>query len=280
MDDFFKQPSRFPLSLHQLTALDASPEDLIAIAGELGCAHVCLFTHVPERALGVYPLVTAEHVPMVAGLLERHGVGLCNLEVFPLDGSDMASFEAGLAVGQALGATRATAHIHDADHAVAVARFAAFSDLAARYGIAAGLEFNAFTAIKDVHAAAAIVREAARPNGSLVLDMLHLFRNGGNAGDAASVADITDYAQLSDGPLDMPDDARWHEAVRERMLPGDGKFALADTIRNLRPTTILEIEVPQTAARKAGITALERARRAVEASRRLIDAVPLQENAA
>ena len=280
MNDFFQTVPRFPVSLHQLTALDAAPAELIAIAGRLGCPYVCLFTHVPERARGIYPLVTAEDVPAIAELLARHRVQLCNLEVFPLDGGDMAAFASGLAVGAALGATRATAHIHDADHATAVTRFAGFSDLAASHGITAGLEFNAFSAVADVHAAAAIVRAASRSNGSLVLDMLHLFRNGGTPADAAAVADITSYAQLSDGPREMPAEGRWHEAVRERMLPGAGEFPIAQTIRQLRPGTILEAEVPQAAARKAGVSAYERARSAIDACRRMIAAAAVNESAA
>lgn len=279
MDDFFNR-GRQPLSLHQLTALDAPPEQLIAIAGTLGCTHVCLFTHVPERARGVYPLVMPEQVPAVQALLARHRVSLGNLEVFPLDGSDQCDFEPGLAVGAALGAMRATAHIHDADHATAVARFAEFCDRAAQHGIIAGLEFNAFSAVRDVHSAAAIVRDADRSNGSLVLDLLHLFRCGGVPADAAAVADITGYVQLSDGPRDMPQDTRWHEAVRERMLPGAGAFPIAETLPHLAPGTSFDVEVPQTAARKAGVSAHERARRAVEASRRLIDAIPLTAGAA
>jgi len=270
MDDFFPKSARYPLSLHQLTALDAAPAELIAIAGALECPYVCLFTYVPERARGVYPMVSAEDVPMIAALLAQHGVSVCNLEVFPLDGGDMADFESGLSVGAALGATRATVHIHEADHATAVARFATFCNRAGAHGITAGLEFNAFSGVADVNAAAAIVRDAGRTNGSLVLDMLHLFRNGGTPADAASVADITGYAQLSDGPLDMPAEMRWHEAVRERMPPGAGAFPIVETIRHLRPDTILEVEVPQTAARKAGVFALERARIAVDASRRLV----------
>ena len=46
-----------PLSLHQLTALDASPRDLIDIAHRLGVASVCLFTHIPEAGRGHYPPV-------------------------------------------------------------------------------------------------------------------------------------------------------------------------------------------------------------------------------
>jgi sugar phosphate isomerase/epimerase len=268
MNDFLRV--HHPLSLHHLTALDASPAELIGIAGALGCTHVTLFTHVPEAARHVYPMVTAEAVAELRAALDRSGVTLCNLEVFPLDSDpDWQGFERGLAVGAALGARKATAHIHDADESSSVSRFARFCDMAAAYGIEAGLEFNAFSAVKTLPAAAAIIR--ATGFGSLVCDMLHLFRSGGTPQDVASAAGLIGYAQLCDGPASLPDEARWHEAIRERLLPGHGAFPLREAVEALRTGTVLEIEVPQTAARKAGVPPLDRARRAVRAARHLFD---------
>ena len=88
MNDFLRV--HHPLSLHHLTALDASPAELIGIAGALGCTHVTLFTHVPEAARHVYPMVTAEAVAELRAALDRSGVTLCNLEVFPLDSDDLS----------------------------------------------------------------------------------------------------------------------------------------------------------------------------------------------
>jgi sugar phosphate isomerase/epimerase len=271
MNAFLRDGTRVvALSLHQLTALDAEPCVLIEMAGALGCASVCLFTHVPEVARHIYPCVGAEDLDTVRTALAEAAVSVSNIEVFPLDGSDTESFETGLAVGAALGARRATAHVHGAEGAAAVARFAAFCDQAARHGIDAGLEFNAFSAVRDVTAAAAIVRGAGRGNARLVVDLLHLMRSGGGPDDVAEVADLVDFVQLCDGPLTIAEDQRWREAVGERALPGAGEFPLAALLSPLRPGTIIDIEVPQSAARKAGVPALERITRAVEASRAVL----------
>jgi sugar phosphate isomerase/epimerase len=266
------EPNRFPLSLHQLTALDATPAALIELAGRNGCAHVCLFTHVPEAAQGRYPLVTNAHVPDLLARLEGEGVSLCNLEVFPLDGNeDFAAFERGLETGAALGATRATVHIHDAaGHHEATDRLSAFCDLAAPFGIVAGLEFNAFSGVCDIASAAAIVRAAGRRNGQLVCDSLHLFRNGGSVAQLTAVADIVGYAQLSDGPLSRPREEWWTEAVRSRELPGQGELPLVDFVAALRDATVIEIEVPRAFDANAGMDAATRVSRAVEASRAVI----------
>jgi sugar phosphate isomerase/epimerase len=272
-------PAQHPLSLHHLNAFDASHAELIGIAGELGCQHVCLFTHVPEAARHIYPCITADQVPALREAQRNAGVTLCNLEVFPLDGQeDWAAFEAALALGAELGASKATTHIHDApDHETAVARFARMCDLAAPYGISPGLEFNAFAGVKDIRTATRIVRDANRPNGSMVCDMLHLVRNGGGPADAADAADIIGYVQVSDGPLAMPEKDWWHEAIRERGLPGTGEFPILETIRHMRPETVIDIEVPQTAARKAGVSPHDRIARVVEATRHLLARLPASE---
>lgn len=259
------------LSLHQLTALDAPPAELIAIAGRLGCSHVCLFTFVPEQAQHVYPCVTPGELPVLADALSAASVELGNLEVFPLDSdASAARFEEALATGAALGASRATAHVHGANLQEAILRFGEFCDRAAGHGLKAGLEFNGFSAVRDAATAEAVVRGAARANGEVVLDLLHLVRSGGSMEQVAQLADLIGYAQLCDGPMQVPDGARWREAVGERLLPGEGEFPLKKLLQPLRLDTLIEVEVPQTAARKAGVSALERARRAVEASRRIV----------
>lgn len=269
MNDFLLPPAK--LSLHHLTALDASPAELAAIAGRLGCDHVCLFTHVPEAIARLFPCVGEADVAALSAALGQAGVTLCNLEVFPLDADpDWAGFERALAVGQALGATRATVHIHDLDDRAGAAALARFCDLAAGFGIVAGLEFNGFSAVRTLPQAAAIVAAADRPGASLVCDMMHLVRNGGGPADIAAARDRIGYLQICDGPRERARDEAWHEAIRERALPGAGDFPLAAALAALRPGTIVDVEVPQHAARKAGVPPLERARRAVEAARTLI----------
>jgi sugar phosphate isomerase/epimerase len=258
------------LSLHQLTALDASPLELVAIAGELEVEFVCLFTHVPDAAAGRYPFVDRANVDSLRAALDEYGVRLGNVEVFPLDRSGPRDeFEPALAIGAQLGATRATAHVHNiASDQEASDRFAAFAAQAASHGLIAGLEFNNFSAVTDLGEAARIVRAAGV--GSVVLDTLHLVRSGGTASDVARAAELIDYAQLSDGPAFMPGKERWREAVAERLTPGEGDFPLAALIAPLAYGTLFEVEVPQSAARKAGVPALDRCLRAVAASRALL----------
>lgn len=264
------------LSLHPLNALDASPAELIDIAGRLDVGLVCLFTYVPESAAGLYPLVRPEDVPTLQQALDDKGVRVCNLEVFPLDRDGLPDdLLPGLETGAQLGASKATAHIHEIEsEQQAVDRFAAFAERATSFEITAGLEFHNFSAVRDVGTAERIVRAAG--GGSLVLDTLHLVRGGGTAADAARVADLAGYIQLSDGPLEIAPEQRWREAVSERALPGTGALPLLEIIRPLTASAIYEVEVPQSVARKSGVGAYERCRRSVEAGRRLLQTIDEQ----
>lgn len=258
-----------PISLHHLTALDSTPAELVTIAGTLGCPRVCLFTNVPETARHLFPIVTLDMREQVSEALAQAGVRLHNIEVFGLTpNEDLSAFHSGLAMGASLGAARATAHIHIEDQDEATQAFGRFCDLAAEYRLKVGLEFNSFSKIRTASAAATIVHRAARANSDIVLDFLHAIRSGASAHQLRQIASIVGYAQICDGPPAIAREARWHEAIDERALPGTGAFPIAAMIAPLRADVVIEVEVPQADAMRAGVPAIERARRAVEAARR------------
>jgi hypothetical protein len=70
----------------------------------------------------------------------------------------------------------------------------------------------------------------------------------------------------------MPADQQLHEALSERMLPGDGEFPLREFVRALPQGVPIGLEVPMQSLKDKGVGPLERARLAVEASRRVIAA--------
>ncbi len=269
MNDFLLADAS--LSLHHLTVLDATPLELIEIAGTLRCDHVCLFTHVPEEGRQMFPSVGRADIPVVREALDRAGVSLCNIEFFPIDGKpDYSAFEEALAVGQALGATKATVHVHGLDDDEAVRWLRDFCDRAAPFGIVPGLEPNAFSAVRSVAHATALIRRVERDNLAMVCDALHLVRSDGSVADVADASTLIGYFQICDGPLEIADGDRWHEAIFERGIPGTGAFPLREALPLLQPGTVIDVEVPQKAARKAGVTGLERARRAVDATRSIL----------
>jgi hypothetical protein len=63
------------------------------------------------------------------------------------------------------------------------------------------------------------------------------------------------------------------EAMHERQIPGEGELPLVSILRNVRPDVVVSGEVPLRSLEKAGVSAEERVRRIVDATRRvLVDA--------
>jgi sugar phosphate isomerase/epimerase len=256
-----------------LTCLDATPGELVEIAAALGLEQVDLFTRVDEALAGLFPSVAdAAGVAEVAAACAASGVGVCNLEYFPVGAElDLESLRGGLERGARLGASRATAHIHDPEPARGLSAFTALCDLAAEYGLRVGLEFTSFSEVRSLRAALAVVEAAGRENADVVLDALHFFRCGGEVSELAAL-DLSrvGYVQINDGPRLISEADRVDEAVHERLLPGTGQFPLLAFCALIPPGPAISIEVPQRARMAAGVSPLQRARLALEAARSVL----------
>lgn len=262
-----------PLAIHQITAIEATPPELATIAATLGCASVCVFTHLPMAAMS-FPLVTRALLGAMKARLADTGVGVCNIEFFPL-GADVVleDFLPGLDLGAELGARRLVTHVHDTDAARAVERLARLADLAAERKLDVGLEFMPLTpGCTHIAQAVDLVRRAARPNLGIAVDFLHLVRSGGTPQDVAAVpAELLAYAQLCDG-AHLGRSSDYMSEAFDRLAPGAGVFPCAAILDALPRALDLDVEVPSASAQQRGIPALERARLAVEAARRLVEA--------
>ena len=263
--------SRRPISLHQLSMMELTAIELVRTASAAGFDRVCAYTCDPPRPNAGFPLITPDTANEMARVLEGEGVALYNVEVFVLTpDSDVAAFEAPLALGAKLGGTRATAVIGDEDEVRAAANLARFAELAGTFGIGAGVEFMAFSAIRTLGDAVRIVRGAAHPNVSVALDPLHLIRNGSTIADLRDVGSaLIGYVQLCDGPVEMAEEQRWDEAIANRLMPGEGAFPLRELLALLPADHCVSLEVPMERRRLAGQDALTRARLLAAATRAL-----------
>ncbi len=263
-----------PLSLHHLTVLDASPLELIDIAAQTGCEQVCVFVHSSAPQLN-FPVVGEGHVDEVRSRLTSAGVDVYNLEFFPIGPDvDFDAYDRALRVGALIGGRRATAHIHDPDKARALRTFDRFCKLAASHGLDVGLEFTAFAHVSTLDAAVTFIEKAGQPNAAVAVDVLHLMRNGSDPARLAAIdPHLIGYMQICDGPLSIAPAAMMDEAVGERGVPGDGEFPLSAFLGCAPAGVTIDVEVPQRAARLAGVSALDRAKRAVAATRTLMATV-------
>lgn len=261
-----------PLSLHQLTALELTPVELVDLAANLGCSHVGLFTCLPPGIATTFPCITNdEQEAAVAARMAATGVRLNNAEVFALRREiTLTDYQAGLQRAGRLGARVATVHVHEPSAALARELLAGFCELAAEQGVRAALEFTSFSAVRSLNAALALLESVGHPAACLAIDALHFFRNGGDPQQLRSVpAELIGYVQLCDGPLQPPADI-YHEAVAQRCMPGAGEFPLVDMLSQIAPGVMLDVEVPRQADCTAGPKAAERAAAAVESTRNLM----------
>jgi sugar phosphate isomerase/epimerase len=264
-----------PISLEQLTVDEASPLELISIAGALKCQHVSLFLRTPERPPQWYPLVTDAAVRKeLAHRMADHGVTPYTVEFFPLSPrAQVELYRPAFECAAELGAKKISALVSDPDEERRLANFCALCDRAAEFGLGVNVEFVALTELRSLRDALRLVTRANRPNGGIMVDTLHLMRSGSTVAElAAAEPRWIGGAQFSDGPLTMPADQQLHEALSERMLPGDGEFPLREFVRALPQGVPIGLEVPMQSLKDKGVGPLERARLAVEASRRVIAA--------
>jgi sugar phosphate isomerase/epimerase len=135
--------------------------------------------------------------------------------------------------------------------------FAQACERAAAADLRLAIEFLPGTGIPDFATAAAIVREAGAPNGSVLLDTWHFARGGGDfaALDDDAIA-LVGGLQLSDRTPDQ--DAEPYVPRKGRKIPGDGALPLAQLVvdvRRLHPELPIGVEVLSDEVDELGLDA-------------------------
>lgn len=262
------------LGLAHLTALELSPPELARAAASAGFDAIGLRVH-PAMAGGVaYPIRTGSWAQReLRTILASEGIRLNEIEFIQLTpGLDIAAFAPLLEAGAELGASAVTVSGDDADRLRLTASFAALCDLAGEFGLRVDLEFMRWRVIGTLAQAAAIVRQAGRPNGAVLVDALHLSRSGGEPDDLATLPQqFLRAAQLCDAAAAQPttDADAITEAREGRLPPGQGSLPLAALVQALPADAALSVELPMR-----GPEARSRIAAAYTATRRLLDALP------
>lgn len=263
-----------PISLAALTVLELAPPDMVTCAAEAGFSHVGIRLLPATPTEPQYDLVG--DTPLLRDLERRladTGVKVLDVEIFRMKPETrVADYEAAVATAARLGASDLLVAGNDPEEARLADTFAAFCDLAAGYGLSAGLEFMPWTDAKDLPQAARIVERSGRDNAGVLIDPFHLSRSRSRIEDIASIPPSRlRFMQFCDVPAQIPPtmDAILAEARAERLFPGEGGLDLLGLLRAVPRDIPLSIEAPtQALARTVGAT--ERARRALAATRRVL----------
>lgn len=263
-----------PISLAALTVLELTPPEMVSCAAAAG------FSHVGIRLIPATPTEPQYDIvgdtPMLREVERRladTGVRVLDVEIFRLKPETrVEDYEAAIATAARLGAAELLVAGNDPVESRLIERFGAFCDLAARYGLGAGLEFMPWTDARDLPQAARIVAAAGRANGGVLIDAFHLSRSGSRIEDIATIpAERLRCMQFCDVPAAVPATMEEiiAEARAERRFPGDGGLDLMALLRAMPRGLPLSVEVPtHTLAKSVG--AVERARRALAGTRALL----------
>ena len=178
------------VSLAAGTVLDVGPAETVAVAARAGYDGVGLWFD-PDTWTDA---TTRE----VAARLDATGLTPLDMEPVIL-GRDVDPGDALVDTAGELGVRHVLVASGPASRAAVVDRFGELCDRAAPAGVTVVLEFLPIFTIATLHDAVAVVQEANRPNGGVLVDTLHLARSGGRAEDLATVPrSLFPYLQLAD----------------------------------------------------------------------------------
>jgi sugar phosphate isomerase/epimerase len=239
------------LGVAHLTALELAPDVLVREAARAGFSSVGLRLH-PAMAGGIaYPLAPGSPaLQQLKTTLDGEGVVVNEIEFVELKPAvDVAGLASLLEAGAQLGARCLTVSGDDPEHSRLTENFAALCELAAGYGLRVDLEFMRWRQIGNLQQAVALIAAAGQVNGGVLLDVLHLFRSGG---DVAAVAQLDRRfihgVQWCDAPALAPTEAGIIREAREgRLAPGQGQLPLAELLNVLPPKVHWSVEIPSPA---------------------------------
>jgi len=265
------------LSLAALTVLELSPPRMVTCARDAGYSHLGLrlipatATEPAYDTIGDTPLIRE-----TLACLGDTGIEVLDVEILRLQpDTNVGDFRAVLETAARLGARNALVAGNDADEARLSDNLAALCDVAAPFAIVPCLEPMPWTDARNFAQGARIVANAARPNIGLLIDAIHFDRGGSFATEIASVPPAwLRYIQICDAPAERPTtrEGLLHQARSERLLPGDGGLDLKGILRAVPAQTPVSIEIPMATLART-MPAVERARRAAEATRKLLDSL-------
>lgn len=261
------------MAIDHLTTLGASVEEMVEVAAALGVGLIGPISSPPggwvPDCFDLRPGTPDQRAMKAA--LERTGVRINNMDGAALvpetDWDDITQRLEGAAE---LGARGVVTLSFDPDAGRYFEGYCRLGELTGKLGLLLIVEFTPLSSIPDLAAARALVARGGFAHARVLVDAMHLFLSGGSPADMAGLGgDVISGAQFCDGPRQRTMEEYRHDAVNWRDLPGEGEYPLEDFVRALPAGCPIALEIPRTADRAAGALPMERARRAIEACRRM-----------
>lgn len=261
-------------SLAHLTVLSLSPPEVVRVAARTGYRTVGLRLIRAAEAGPCYPLMhDASMMAATKAAIAETGVGVLDIELVRITPDiDVDALELVFAAGAELGARHVIAAPYDPDLGRLAERLAAITELAARYGLRAVLEFFPWTAVPDLETAVKVVEAAGREETGILVDTLHFNRSKSTVAQLDRVpARRLPFMHVADAPVreSYTTEELLHAGRAERLPPGEGGIDIKGILEHMPAGIPLALEVPMTAT-MAALGAEAVARRVRKAAGRLL----------
>jgi sugar phosphate isomerase/epimerase len=266
-----------PLGLEYLTVMGCHPLDYVRIAANIGCSHIAFHTKaldfpgMPPPAPSIFE--DARLRKEVTSSIRDHGLSVHLVDGFGFHPRDPdPDYRALLDMAAEIGAAQISSGIA-IEMDAGIERIAALADQAAGYGLTVLIEGIPTYTVGTLPEALHVVTSAGKPNLKLLIDTMHTARTGG-AGLLATIDPaLIGHIQICDGPAGMPaGPVYFDQALYQREIPGQGELPLVEMIASMPAHLVAGMEIPLRSLREAGVSDAERARRAAEGSRKVLEA--------
>lgn len=189
---------------------------------------------------------TAQTTKELKSIFEGSGMVPLDIEVIYIQPEETESYaEQLIEAGAEIGAQNALIVSSDEDLEATAKRFQALAAFALDHGVKPNFEFLPITAVKTLDQALQVIADA--PGAALMPDLLHLVRSGGSVEDLARIPkEALHYAQLCDGPADLPSmafETLLSDALDGRVLPGEGGLPCRDFMAALPKALPISLEI-------------------------------------
>ena len=263
------------ISLAHLTILDADPITLIEAAAAAGFDAIGLRIVPPLPSDTIFPVLGDLSLQrQIKSRMRDTGVDILDVEAIWLTpGTDVAALLPALDLGADLGASHLLTVGHDPDWSRLCDNFAALCGAAYARSLRVMLEFIPYAECASLRQAHRLLSATSPASAGLLVDALHLSRANASPADIKGYDPaLFSYLHLCDAPETPPAAAGLrNEARGGRLYPGEGGLWLKDFLAAFPAATPVAIEAPNHAL--SHLSAKERARLAMTATRRLLDAL-------
>lgn len=266
-----------PLGLEYLTVMGCHPLDYARIAADIGCAHVAFHTSaldfpgMPPPAPSIFADAALRRE--VKAAIDDLGLSVHLVDGFGFHDRDpRPDHRALLDMSAEIGATRISCGLAMELNA-GIEQIARLADEAAPYGFTVLIEGIPTYTVGTLPEALHVVEIIDKPNLKLLIDTMHTARTGGAELLRTIDPALIGHIQICDGPAGMPaGEVYFDQALYQRQIPGEGELPLVEMLASMPEHVVAGMEIPLRSLRDAGVSHRERARRAVEGSRKVLAA--------